>query len=148
MADTQSNRAYRKYNVRAATECVLKNCAKYGISGPLDFLSLVMLGKDPRFDNPLYTFLRRLMQRKGDVAEIRLTEREVIVIRDLLECPESRFDYVPLQASIDAAKEINKYTLPRQRTVETIETATVVGAPDKVTKKQIHEVLQAFEDEY
>jgi len=135
-------------NAQARLDKILEEidgaCLSYGISGPHVYLVELAAGKDPRYDtSQLYDLIYHIAKRE----ELPDSEEWAEIKRLVLGNPAYQYERPPTSVSLDAAKELAKVYIPKQKALEvTVEDVTPREIP-KPTKEEIEEFKRILDGE-
>ena len=124
-------------------EQIAEICQKENIPSPLEFLTQIMNGKDPRRISEIYRLVLYLEDEYGeDPPDIW----DWLELTELIK-REYRFSIVEIGKSQDAAKQLMEYTHPKRKSVEKTVTNKASEASE-ITRKEARILKKVFELEY
>lgn len=124
-------------------EQINKICEKENSPTPLEFLTSVMNGKDPRRVSTVYKHLLDLEDLNGDEPPDQYEWLELV---ELIK-NEYRFSIVEIGKSQDAAKQLMEYTHPKRKAIEKTIT-NKASSTSKITRREAITLRKVFDLDY
>lgn len=118
-------------------------CEELKIPSPVEFLTQIMGGTDPRRVSLVYLKIKALEEEYGEQPPDEWDWHELI---DLIK-HEYRGSIVAIDKSQDAAKQLMEYMHPKRKAVEVTQKAAQV-ASGKLTKLEIRRLRKEFDLDY
>jgi len=136
----------QRLNTRDLTTQVREICEQFECPEPGPFLAHIMAGNDPRSRSELLALLQNIVNKRRDRGPSRRQWEEIC---DLVDNLPSNFEFVNQATSIDAARKLLEYLYAKQKAVEFSGTVSAaVGHVDKMSKKEIMEFVEKYENDY
>jgi len=124
---------------------IIELCEKLGVPGPVQFLSHIMSGRDPRHLSSIYEHILHLEEAYGEDNLPDEWDYQELVLRI-----KERYKYAPvlLSESHAAAKQILEYTHAKKKQVEHSGNVSSITANSPLTNKEIRAFKRKFDDVY
>lgn len=127
----------------SAEDSVKEICEKNDIPTPIEFLTKIMGGTDPRQVSLVYHKIVALEEEYGEEPP------DIFDWLDLVELikREYRHSIVEIGKSQDAAKQLMEYMHPKRKSIEKIEKVEQIEEV-KLTRREIRNIKKAFDLDY
>lgn len=126
-----------------AEEKIVSICEKEGFSTPIEFLTQIMSGRDPRQVSTVYLRIKELEKQNGDTPPDDWEWAELVALIK----SDYQFSIVEIAKSQDAAKQLMEYMHPKRKSIE--QTNTIKTADTStLSKREIKNIRKAFDIEY
>lgn len=115
-------------------------CSELKIPSPVEFLTRIMGGTDPRRVSSVYLKIKELESEYGTEPP---DEYDWLDLVELIK-QEYRGSIVEISKSQDAAKQLMEYMHPKRKAIEMTQVAQVVDST-KLTRREIKNLRKAFD---